>query len=110
MGCSNPHPHGQVWSLSQIPNVPSTELSKMREYSLSSPQTSSAPRGFHDRPCLLCEYAQLELSITEDSRVVVKNDNWLVVVPWWAVWPFEVLGATILNRDLNRRPIAHLCI
>ncbi|TFK72590.1 galactose-1-phosphate uridyl transferase [Pluteus cervinus] len=92
MGCSNPHPHGQVWSLSAVPTMASTELASMKQYSLSTPPPSTAPKGPEGRPCLLCDYADLELSFTEnEGRIVVKNDKWLAVVPWWATWPFETL-------------------
>lgn len=47
---------------------------------------------FIGRPCLLCEYAHVELQAPEhEGRVVVKNDHWLALVPWWATWPFEIL-------------------
>ena len=45
------------------------------------------------QPCLLCDYVHTELQIAEnESRVVLKNDHWVALVPWWAVWPFEILG------------------
>ncbi|KAG6891158.1 hypothetical protein C0992_010146 [Termitomyces sp. T32_za158] len=104
MGCSNPHPHGQVWSLSEIPTLPATELASLRQYAASDPPASDAPRGPDGpsslpvpslcstslgRPCLLCEYAHAELANT--ARVVVSNDHWLALVPWWATWPFEIM-------------------
>ncbi|CAE6412744.1 unnamed protein product [Rhizoctonia solani] len=100
MGCSNPHPHGQVWSLSTVPQVPAGELASMREYAAgthpsSSPsdQTSAAPKGPGGKPCLLCEYAHFEVhgAAADNSRVVAKNDTWVALVPFWAVWPFEIL-------------------
>ena len=93
MGCSNPHPHGQVWSISVVPTIPSLELSALRRYALNPRVTpSTAPLGPAGRPCLLCEYAHLELSIAVDEgRVVHKNEHWVALVPWWATWPFEVL-------------------
>ncbi|KAF8919863.1 HIT-like domain-containing protein [Mucidula mucida] len=92
MGCSNPHPHGQVWSLSAIPTLPATELGNLKRYSLTDVPPSSAPKGSDGKPCLLCEYAHVEVALKEDdSRVVFKNEHWVVVVPWWALWPFEVL-------------------
>jgi len=81
MGCSNPHPHGQVWSLSAIPSIPAQELRSLKEYASSS--TNGAT-------CLLCEYAQAEVKLGE--RVVLQNDDWVALVPWWAIWPFEVMG------------------
>lgn len=77
MGCSNPHPHGQVWGVDTLPNEPAKEDRSQREY--------YAAEG---RP-LLVDYAALELELRE--RVVIENDDWLVVVPYWAVWPFETL-------------------
>lgn len=92
MGCSNPHPHGQVWSLSVIPNLPATELSHLKQYASSQPAASNAPRGSMGQPCLLCEYAHHEIGVEQDTgRVVVKNEHWVALVPWWAVWPFEIL-------------------
>lgn len=93
MGCSNPHPHGQVWSLSQIPGVPRKELDSLLEYATSPQPLSDAPKDSEGRPNLLLEYANFEAKISVDGqgRTVFKNEHWLVVVPWWAVWPFEVL-------------------
>lgn len=93
MGCSNPHPHCQVWSVSAVPSLPSTELSNMRKYAATTPETTSgAPRGPRNCPCMLCEYAHFEVNVdNETGRVVVRNDDWVALVPWWAVWPFEIL-------------------
>lgn len=92
MGCSNPHPHGQVWSLSTVPSLPATELANLKRYAKSDVAPSGAPRGPHDCPCMLCEYAHFEASVgLEEGRVVVQNDHWLALVPWWAIWPFEIL-------------------
>ncbi len=41
---------------------------------------------------MLCEYAHVEVHTTEEDRVVVKNEHWVALVPWWATWPFELLG------------------
>ncbi|ORZ03578.1 galactose-1-phosphate uridylyltransferase [Syncephalastrum racemosum] len=78
MGCSNPHPHGQMWCTERIPEEPQTELLSLQEYKAS-----------HDGACLLCNYATRELKHKE--RVVIENDSFVVVVPFWAVWPFETL-------------------
>ncbi|PFH49881.1 hypothetical protein AMATHDRAFT_146600 [Amanita thiersii Skay4041] len=96
MGCSNPHPHGQVWSLSTIPSISAKELESLREYSLSNVTESVAPRGPQGRPCLLCDYAHTESQNSGDhdsdqNRIVVQNEHWLALVPWWATWPFEIL-------------------
>ncbi|KAJ7335129.1 hypothetical protein JRQ81_013070 [Phrynocephalus forsythii] len=77
MGCSNPHPHCQVWASNFLPNEASLEDRSQRKY-----------LGEHSIPMLL-EYAQLEAERKE--RIVVENADWLVVVPYWAVWPFQTL-------------------
>ena len=77
MGCSNPHPHGQIWATSSIPNEPGKEQESFVEY--------QKRRG----TCLLCDY----IAIESDSRdrLVCENKYFLAVVPFWAVWPYEVL-------------------
>lgn len=77
MGCSNPHPHGQVWTQTSLPEEPRSELENMIKY--------KKQRGTH----LLEDYAALEIG--KEERVVFQNDKWLVVCPWWAIWPFEVM-------------------
>lgn len=77
MGCSNPHPHCQVWTTSTMPEEPGKELAQMTKY--------RAEHGRH----LLADYVKLELE--KQERIVWQNDSFLVVCPWWAVWPFEVL-------------------
>ncbi|KAJ7074417.1 galactose-1-phosphate uridyl transferase [Mycena amicta] len=85
MGCSNPHPHGQVWSGIR-------ELASLARYAETETAPSAAPRGPEGKPCMLCEYAHVEVHAAEDEgRVVVKNEHWVAVVPWWATWPFEIL-------------------
>lgn len=78
MGCSNPHPHCQVWATSSLPQEPEKELIQMLKY-------RTANGGRH----LLNDYVQLELE--KGERVVYKNDAFVVVCPWWAIWPFEVM-------------------
>ncbi len=77
MGCSNPHPHCQIWTTSSLPEEPFKELEHMSRY-----------RQEHGRH-ILADYVQLEME--EKERVVWQNDAFLVVCPWWAIWPFEVL-------------------
>jgi UDPglucose--hexose-1-phosphate uridylyltransferase len=77
MGCSNPHPHGQVWATDFIPNEVAREDRCQARYLAD-----------HGEP-LLVAYAALE-GRTGD-RTVVENADWIAVVPYWAVWPFEVL-------------------
>ncbi|KAF7560957.1 hypothetical protein G7046_g3215 [Stylonectria norvegica] len=78
MGCSNPHPHCQVWTTSTMPEEPGKELHEMTKY-----------RAEHGGRHLLEDYVKLEMEKKE--RIVWQNDAFLVVCPWWAVWPFEVL-------------------
>ncbi len=77
MGASNPHPHCQIWATSSIPQAPSRELASQRAYFDKH------------RSCLLCDYAKLEQ--TEQARIICENDGFVAMVPFWAVWPFEVL-------------------
>lgn len=77
MGASNPHPHSQIWSTSRVPNEPAKEMGQQEKY-LREKDT-----------CLLCDVLQAELAAGE--RVVSANEHFLAVVPFWAVWPFEVL-------------------
>lgn len=77
MGASNPHPHCQIWATGSIPEQPSRELNSQRKY-----------RAEHGG-CLLCDYVALEQS--QATRMVCSNDGFVAMVPFWAVWPFEVL-------------------
>jgi UDPglucose--hexose-1-phosphate uridylyltransferase len=77
MGASNPHPHSQVWSNEHIPNQPAVELERQAAYL----QTHGS--------CLLCDLAAEERKSGE--RVVATNEHFTAVVPFWAVWPFEVM-------------------
>lgn len=77
MGASNPHPHGQIWATASVPNEPA------REHAALGARRAAAG------VCLLCEYLSLELARGE--RVVCENENFVAVVPFWAVWPFEIL-------------------
>jgi UDPglucose--hexose-1-phosphate uridylyltransferase len=91
MGCSNPHPHGQIWAHTHLPNEPAKEDLNQQSYFEQ-----------HRSPLLL-DYAEVELD--SQARVVLENDHWLVVVPFWAVWPFETLllpkGHVLRLPDLN---------
>ncbi len=77
MGASNPHPHGQIWANASIPNELRKESENLARY-----------RHEHGR-CLLCAYVELELA--EQERIVHADEHVCVLVPFWAVWPFEVL-------------------
>src|SRR5690554_5447701 len=87
MGCSNPHPHGQIWAQDQLP----TEAAKI-DANLARYQRQ------HGRNLLL-DYAEHEIALGE--RLVELNEHWVVVVPFWACWPFETLL-------LPRVPATHL--
>jgi UDPglucose--hexose-1-phosphate uridylyltransferase len=76
MGCSNPHPHGQIWASDFIPDIVVTEC-----------QTQSRWAEEHGLPMLL----QLAEREAGGPRVVVESTHWLAIVPWWATWPFETL-------------------
>jgi UDPglucose--hexose-1-phosphate uridylyltransferase len=86
MGASNPHPHGQIWATEHVPNEPALELSAQREH--------LSVRGGR----LLAEY--LETELREQERVVTENATWVTLVPFWAVWPFELL---LLPKDAVER-------
>ncbi len=77
MGASNPHPHGQIWASSGLPNEPAKELAAQAAY-----------RAAHGS-CLLCDYLRLEQEAGE--RIVLRNDHFTVLVPFWAIWPFETM-------------------
>ena len=77
MGCSNPHPHGQIWANYTLPNEPRKEQAALTEYQN------------RNQSCLLCDYIELERALAE--RIVCENEHFVVLVPFWAVWPFEVL-------------------
>lgn len=76
-GCSNPHPHGQVWASDAMPSLVTREDRSQREY--------------FDREdsVLLLDYGKREEALAE--RLVCANEHWLAVVPWWACWPYEML-------------------
>ena len=77
MGCSNPHPHGQIWAQRSIPGEPAKELGNMRTY-------------FEERgTTLLGDYLSVEVERSE--RIVCENEHFVALVPYWAVWPFEVM-------------------
>jgi UDPglucose--hexose-1-phosphate uridylyltransferase len=86
MGASNPHPHGQIWAGTALPVTPAREDATQR-----------AHHERHGSPMLL-DYVEQEKG---GERVVVDNEDWMAVVPFWAVWPFEVLL-------VPRRPVARL--
>lgn len=91
MGCSNPHPHGQIWTTTGMPEEPGLELAQLTKYRREQ-------GGVH----MLEEYATLES--TSGERTVFSNGHFLAVCPWWATWPFEVM---ILSKS-HRRALVDL--
>jgi UDPglucose--hexose-1-phosphate uridylyltransferase len=77
MGASNPHPHCQIWANASVPNEPAKEQVSFEDY--------LKVRGC----CLLCDYLELESRLA--TRIVCQNEHFAVLVPYWAVWPFETL-------------------
>ncbi len=74
MGCSNPHPHGQIWATSYIPDEIAKEDANQRDWIGNTP--------------MLLELAGKEAGST---RMVAQTEQWLAIVPYWASWPFEIL-------------------
>jgi len=91
MGCSNPHPHSQIWTTSSLPEELTLELEQLKKYR----------RGHEDRH-MLEDYAKMECE--KGERVVFKNDAFVVVCPWWATWPFETM---IISR-MHKRALVDL--
>ena len=85
MGSSNPHPHGQIWASESVPNEPHKEIASQREYFEKNGK------------CLLCDYLKLELE--KQVRIVVENEHFAALVPFWAVYPFEVMILGKNHRD-----------
>ncbi|HKX84953.1 MAG TPA: UDP-glucose--hexose-1-phosphate uridylyltransferase, partial [Pyrinomonadaceae bacterium] len=82
MGCSNPHPHGQVWATESIPNEPAKEIASQKAH---FQRTGS---------CLLCDYLKIEREGKE--RIVCENELFTAVTPFWAIYPYEVM---IIGRN-----------
>ena len=87
MGCSNPHPHGQIWANQTVPNELMKELRSSHDYYTRHGQT------------LARDYLELELE--KQERLVCSNEYFVALVPFWAVWPFEILL-------ISRRPVSSL--
>jgi UDPglucose--hexose-1-phosphate uridylyltransferase len=87
MGASNPHPHGQIWAGRALPVDAAREDRTQREYQRRHGQR------------MLLDYAAQEAG---GQRVVNEDDDWLVVVPFWASWPYETL--LIPKRPVGRLP------
>lgn len=101
MGCSNPHPHCQVWATSTVPDLPAKEGERQEAYLKAKGR------------CLLCDYLAMELKAGE--RIVAENEGFVALVPFWAVWPFELmvlprrhLDALAELSDLERSSLADI--
>ena len=77
MGASNPHPHGQIWATSSVPHELAIEASRQSAYFTD-----------HVRP-LLIDYVEREIGSGE--RIIFANNSFVVLVPFWAAWPFETM-------------------
>ncbi|WP_024768467.1 UDP-glucose--hexose-1-phosphate uridylyltransferase [Aquimarina macrocephali] len=102
MGCSNPHPHGQIWSQFHLPNEILKKDNNQRHY-FSKHSTS-----------LLEDYVILELEKKE--RIIFQNEHFVVLVPFWAIWPFETMiipkkrQSSIIEMNPNERIAYSECI
>lgn len=77
MGCSNPHPHGQIWASSSIPLELAKETTQQKNYYQKH------------KVSLLSAYLSLELK--KQERIVIENEHFVALVPFWAVWPYETM-------------------
>lgn len=77
MGCSNPHPHGQIWSQFSIPEEARKKQLQQKKYWKTYKKS------------LLGAYLEQELKL--DERIILKNDHFVVLIPFWAVWPYETM-------------------
>jgi UDPglucose--hexose-1-phosphate uridylyltransferase len=77
MGCSNPHPHGQIWASEHLPGEPAKELAQQQAYHAEQ------------HACLLCDYLAAEEE--QQERLIYANAHFVALAPFWACWPFETL-------------------
>ena len=89
MGCSNPHPHGQIWSSSSVPTEVAKESKTQKEYFEKHGTT------------LLDDYLKAEL--VKKDRILVENEHFVALVPFWAVWPFETM-------IVSKRPVQNITL
>jgi UDPglucose--hexose-1-phosphate uridylyltransferase len=87
MGCSNPHPHGQIWSSSGIPEEPRKESERQKEYFSKHNHT------------MLSDYLAAER--TKKDRLLAENDSFVALIPFWAVWPYEAI-------IISKRPVQNI--
>ena len=103
MGCSNPHPHGQVWATRSVPDLPAREDICQKDWLRTQGE------------CLLCAYVRKE--VEKGERLVLQNESFVALVPYWAVWPFETLvlpkkhASSILEMSAReKRDLASLLV
>lgn len=77
MGCSNPHPHGQIWAQNSVPLEVHKETLQQKKYFEENNRS------------LLSAY--IELEIQQQERIVLENEHFVALVPFWAVWPYETM-------------------
>lgn len=101
MGSSQPHPHSQIWATGHIPDEPAIETEQQLLYLKTH------------NSCLLCDYLKQEQ--IEQERIVIQNDSFTVLVPFWAVWPYETLllsnfhvGSMPELNENHRRDLANI--
>src|SRR5699024_481168 len=87
MGCSNPHPHGQIWAQSTIPEEVQKESIQQKEYYAKHGVTKLK--------------AYLDLELEKDERILHQNNSFAVVVPFWAAWPYETM-------IVSKRPVQYI--
>ncbi|RZJ73343.1 UDP-glucose--hexose-1-phosphate uridylyltransferase [Flavobacterium sp.] len=87
MGCSNPHPHGQIWAQSSLPTLVQKTQDSLSAYFQKHQKT------------LLEDYLKQELA--KNERIVIENEHFVALVPFWAIWPFETM-------ILSKRPISKI--
>ena len=85
MGCSNPHPHGQIWAQQQLPTEIIKESEQQKLYFCKTGNS------------LLADYWELEAKL--NTRVVINNEHFIAVVPFWAAWPYETLIISKTHRQ-----------
>jgi len=98
MGASNPHPHCQIWATANLPNQAEREQQSQRQHLEKHGS------------CLLCDYLELELKRGE--RIVCRNQDFVVLTPFWAIWPFEVMLLSVRHLsamdDLTQQELESL--
>jgi UDPglucose--hexose-1-phosphate uridylyltransferase len=100
MGCSNPHPHGQIWAQSSLPTQVEKTQTNLKAYFDEHQRT------------LLQDYIQEELQ--KEERIVIENNHFVALVPFWAIWPFETMivskRAVTKITDLTSEEVSHFAL